>query len=414
LIESENSKTQIKSISHFPAAIDILGESLDILWKNFLNFFTITIIPFLIVGLFLGAFWLLKYKLSGILFIFFIIIFILASFISFSWGPLALIYAAKERVSAIEAFSKTSKKIISNVWISFLVTFITLGGSLLFLVPGIIFSVWFLFSQMVLVFEGERGMNALLKSKEYVKNNFLAVLWRYFFIFAISLLISFIPRLIFSVIKILGFFIVDFLLALFLIILTTIYLVLVYSYLKEIKGEIVFKPTKKEKAVFVFFAIFGFLFIPLLYFFIIFSAIKKAKKGSSDAAIRGAMSELRIVAELDYDKDGNYNAVCKEKAGEAGNSVLSDTGEYARIIEKVKKNNGGKDIVCNEGGRGDKSDKWAAWTPLASHGQFFCVDYTGNAKVLFSEPPKDSTTCPSLRMVLLTRIFDFLKLLLAL
>ena len=118
--------------------------------------------------------------------------------------------------------------------------------------------------------------------------------------------------------------------------------------------------------------------------------VNRARLAARDAAIKEAMAELRAAAEMDYDSNGNYDAVCAETGGTAGDSTLSNTGDYARINANVKANNGGVDVKCNEA---TGSTAWAAWTPLAS-GQYFCVDSTGKAVTLTTAPAADSTACP--------------------
>lgn len=109
-----------------------------------------------------------------------------------------------------------------------------------------------------------------------------------------------------------------------------------------------------------------------------------------DTAIKAAMSELRTAAEMSYDTNGNYEAVCAEVGGTAGNSTLNTSGDFGRINDNVKKNNGGVDVTCNEN---TNSTAWAAWTPLAS-GKYYCVDSLAVAKELDSAPAADSTSCP--------------------
>lgn len=83
--------------------------------------------------------------------------------------------------------------ILPLVWVSFLSAFIVCGGYLLLIIPGIIFSVWFVFGQFVLAQDETRGMGALLKSREYVRDQWFNVAIRLFLIWAVSGIISAIP-----------------------------------------------------------------------------------------------------------------------------------------------------------------------------------------------------------------------------
>jgi hypothetical protein len=55
--------------------------------------------------------------------------------------------------------------------------------TLLLIIPGIIFGVYYSFAGWVLVFEGYKGRNALKRSKELVKGNWWGVFGRYMFLY---------------------------------------------------------------------------------------------------------------------------------------------------------------------------------------------------------------------------------------
>ncbi len=104
--------------------------------------------------------------------VFLIFLYIIAYLGSYLWGSVALLYAIKDRQERIgigEAFKRARSTVAAWVWITFLTSVIVLGGTLLFIIPGMIFGVWFSLAAIVLVAEGLRGMSALNKSKAYVK-----------------------------------------------------------------------------------------------------------------------------------------------------------------------------------------------------------------------------------------------------
>ncbi|MDD4995317.1 MAG: hypothetical protein PHW53_02555 [Patescibacteria group bacterium] len=79
----------------------------------------------------------------------------------------------------VKAISQNAwTKIIPLLWVSILTGFAVFGGTLLFLIPGIIFAVWFTFSSVINVLEGTRGTAALKQSKQLVTGKWWAVLWR--------------------------------------------------------------------------------------------------------------------------------------------------------------------------------------------------------------------------------------------
>jgi len=205
------------------------------------------------------------------------IIFWLAVMITSLWSSVSLLYAIKEReekIGIVESFRKGWHKIISFVWISILAGFITLGGFLLFIIPGIIFAIWFAFPIYVLVSEDLRGMNALFRSKQLVSGKWGSVALRLFTIGVIALVI-------YSVIFFpLSFFvgkkaadIGDSIISLFLTPFSVTFTFLIYEDLKKFKGEVSFEPPKRgTKIKFILIGIigmigiFGILLIRQFYF----------------------------------------------------------------------------------------------------------------------------------------------------
>lgn len=75
------------------------------------------------------------------------------------------------------------KDVLAVFWpalaISVLVGLITIGGFLLVLVPGILFTTWYAFSVYLAVLEKKRGVGALLKeSREMSRGRFGQIFWR--------------------------------------------------------------------------------------------------------------------------------------------------------------------------------------------------------------------------------------------
>jgi hypothetical protein len=97
----------------------------------------------------------------------------------------------KERnVGLKEIFDLSYSKFFFFFWVSILANLAIIGGTLLFIVPGIIFAVLFSFAPIAAVLDGQKGALALSYSKSLVKDNFWGVLWRWiasFFIYAVAL-----------------------------------------------------------------------------------------------------------------------------------------------------------------------------------------------------------------------------------
>lgn len=265
------SSTTSPSITVLPSAVEILKKSWSIYKQRIGTFLGIVFIPILISNL-LSYFFnfndkeVIAKKLSvlaedpsqllatGLLLIVAVLIIFL---INFAWSQAALISAIKsneEKIGIAESYKLGWQKIGSFLKITVLLVLIYFGGFLLFIVPGLICVVWFNFVYFVLVNEDEKGMKALLKSKEYVKGYFGNVLGKMIFISLVAFLISFIVNFIFGLINLLinqpivskvGGFVSS----LFVLPLGTIFWYTIYSQLRQLKGEISINSIKKGNII---------------------------------------------------------------------------------------------------------------------------------------------------------------------
>lgn len=126
------------------------------------------------------------------------------------------------------------KKFFSFLWVNILVAIITLGGTILFIIPGIYFGVAFTFAVYVLLDKEIKGYQALKESKRLVKGYWWAVSGRFILlgliVIAIMLVLfplAFIPYVLFVMQIILG---------LILLPISTVYYVNIYENLKNIKN----------------------------------------------------------------------------------------------------------------------------------------------------------------------------------
>jgi len=172
------------------------------------------------------------------------------------WGQIAillLIKDGKKGVTIKEALVKAWGKLKSYWWISFLKGFIVVGGYLLLIVPGFLFSIWFSMASFVFVSEDIKGMNALLKSREYVRGYFWAIVGRYMFWGVFSILLYWLPFLVFKALHFPSY--VNYMYSIVTSIIigpfSLVYAFLLYNNLKLIKGHFVFKPSSNNKTFFV-------------------------------------------------------------------------------------------------------------------------------------------------------------------
>lgn len=66
----------------------------------------------------------------------------------------------------------------SLVLVALIESIIVLGGFVLLIIPGLILWVWFSFAQLSVVYDEQKGMKALVFSRELVRNRFLQTTWR--------------------------------------------------------------------------------------------------------------------------------------------------------------------------------------------------------------------------------------------
>jgi len=118
-----------------------------------------------------------------------------------SISQIALIYTAGETDPSLgAAYKKGLFKLFSYWWIYILAGFFITGGFLLFIVPGIIFGIWFTFVFYVLILENIKGFKALLRSRALVKNFWFSVYARILVSITLSAILS-IPLLILPIIS---------------------------------------------------------------------------------------------------------------------------------------------------------------------------------------------------------------------
>lgn len=97
----------------------------------------------------------------------------------------ALFLSVKEGIGAKEAYRRAVKISPFFILVAILSFSVTVGGFVLFVVPGILFLAWFSLAGVVCVFEDQRGFKALYRSKQLVSGNFGSVLWRMIFMMII-------------------------------------------------------------------------------------------------------------------------------------------------------------------------------------------------------------------------------------
>lgn len=284
--------------------------------------------------------------ISGLGGILFSIILALARIVISFWAQIALIFAVKDReekIGVIESLRRGWHKIIPFAWISILVGFITIGGYMLFIIPGIIFSIWFAFSTYVLISEDLRGMNALFRNKQLTAGYWWKVLWR-FFVMGVVMLIPIVLVYMILIVGSLTIFagpatlalsVISLIIPLLITPFVIVFGFLLYEDLKRQKAKVVFEPPKKgTKIKFILIGILGLLLIPVIFGSIVLVSLGGAKEKAQEANIMAMMSSLRPAIEI-YSMDSRSYSGINCSLTELL-PVCSNIKEYAGEMPTIK------------------------------------------------------------------------------
>src|SRR3990167_239315 len=252
-----------------------------IIFSIFLGISLSAILIIIVQSIFPTTEWLI---VSIILFVDVIMIIVL-----FMWLPLMLIRSVKDRkleFNLVQYIKGTRKDIIPYYVISALAGLIAYVGYMLLIIPGIIFSVWFMFATYEYIYQGKRGFAALQMSKVYVKGRW----WNIFLLGVLPGVLLFVTSFILSMIAdaeldsgvISG---IAFMLRLCLTIIGTplslIYFILLYENVKDTYtgGDVVL--TKKQRNMYVAGIVFGTVMLIALWGLIVYG-ITVASKNRRD------------------------------------------------------------------------------------------------------------------------------------
>jgi hypothetical protein len=189
----------------------------------------------------------------------FVIFFVLISIIISSWFGAATIVVLRDWQEALtirEAMRRAKPYILSYLWINILSLLLIVPGFILFIVPGVLLMIWFSFSRYVLFFDKERGIAALLKSREYARDYFWSIFLLSLTAIASSLFIDAVLRpldglplggLAHAIINI------------FISLLESIYFYLIFNHLRTIKGDSLPAQSSVQKNIFCVIATIGLL-----------------------------------------------------------------------------------------------------------------------------------------------------------
>ncbi len=117
---------------------------------------------------------------------------------------------------------------------------------------------------------------------------------------------------------------------------------------------------------------------------VVLASLNTARGKGSDAAVKANLSGIRAQAELIYDTDGDYDAVC-------GANSVAQNAQVSTAITAANTASGGT-AVCGKPASG-QANAWAISSPLKTSG-FWCVDSTGASKSVGSAISATTVVCP--------------------
>ena len=269
---------------------DLLRKALEIykprMWTLVVLTLVMVFLPALVLAALIGA--------GALLFLFlpdFRHVILLASILPASaatiwcanWALTALFTAIADDSCGIkEAFRLAKPVTLAHIWLTVLMGLVIAGGYMLLIVPGVVLTVWFFFAPLILINEDVRGMEALLKSKEYVRGRWLGVCWRLIAVWFISIVISCIP-------------VIGQLLAFLFIPFSFVCSFLIYQELRSIRANMPFEPTQRAKTGFV--AVGALPVLATVVLFVFISSMLFMSVGTLKAKLIGGFPATVTVGE---------------------------------------------------------------------------------------------------------------------
>jgi len=238
------------NIAPLPKLGDLLKRSFSFYKSKFWALIGVTLLSFFSGYIAFGLWWLLSIfinlpaieevvegTVSGASYLLLsLILYLFAIFLGL-FCQLALLYIISQGLGIKEAFKKAWFKIIPYWWLTIITGVLIFGGFLLFFVPGILLTIWFVLSSYVFVAEDKKGMSALLRSKQLVSGKEWTILGRVILIVLGFIVLSFIASKISFGESLLSLVITPFF---------QVFWFLFYQDLKKAKGEPVFEEPKKS------------------------------------------------------------------------------------------------------------------------------------------------------------------------
>jgi len=176
---------------------------------------------------------------------------------------LATIYALRDTIKVFDAYRAALRRLFAYLWIVVLNGLMVLGGFIMGVIPGVIFSIWFIFAPFILVVEDKRGLDAILKSKELVRGEWWPVFGRIIILTVAILAITFLILLPIAFLGETAVNLGNVVLQIFLLPYVFAFGYILYRQFTALKPDLMGAPVAAKKGFFVFSAILGLL-VPII------------------------------------------------------------------------------------------------------------------------------------------------------
>lgn len=165
------------SSSNFISTSEFLKQSWQIYKDRFSVLVGIFVVP-AILSLILQLLSLNENRSAGVSAL--IIIITIAAIVISIWSQGASLLAIRDgsTLNVLDYYKQSKNKIWTLILSGILSGLIILGGMILLIVPGIIFSIWFMFTMFFVMYENKNAVESLKASKALVKGDTGKVLWR--------------------------------------------------------------------------------------------------------------------------------------------------------------------------------------------------------------------------------------------
>lgn len=259
----------------------------------------------------------------------------------YSWFT-ALVAIVRPDVSTVEgAASGALRRFFPLLGVSALSFIIIAGGTLLLVVPGFIFAVWFAFATYIYLAQGGGVVRSLRLSKEYARGFFWRIVWAYFAASILLLIASAILAAVLGGLSILAGpagFVLHLLLNATMLAIAFLYATYGNQILLALQGRKgVLEDAPKITAPIVLGIVGWVIVVPLLIVGGIFAALKGRGALQPNLSSLGSQEEIqkvfefaaaRAAVEAYHDEEGSYPATLADLGPDYLNRQLVDVSNF--------------------------------------------------------------------------------------